>query len=111
MREFLHVDDLGDACVFALEYWQPGEDEFQHLNVGTGVDVTIRELAEAVAVTAGFKGEIVWDTTKPDGTPKKQLDVSRMEMLGWNAHIPLAEGLRLTFADFHAQLQKQLVRL
>jgi len=111
LREFLHVDDLGEACVFALEQWQPGADELQFLNVGTGVDLTIRELAEAVAAATGFKGEIVWDTSKPDGTPKKQLDVSRLAALGWRARIPLAEGLRSTVALFRQQLQDNLVRL
>ena len=102
LREFLHVDDLGEACVFALEQWQPGPEELQFLNVGTGVDLTIRELAEAVAAATGYQGEIRWDTSKPDGTPKKQLDVSRLAALGWRARIPLAEGLASTVADFAA---------
>ena len=100
MREFLHVDDLGEACVFALEHWQPGPEDQQFLNVGTGVDLTIRELAEAVAEATGFQGEIRWDASKPDGTPKKQLDVSRLAGLGWRARIPLAEGLVSTVGDF-----------
>jgi len=103
LREFLHVDDLGEACVFALEHWQPGAEELQQLNVGTGVDLTIRELAEAVAAATGYQGEIRWDTSKPDGTPKKQLDVSRLAELGWRARIPLAEGLVSTVADFAAR--------
>jgi GDP-L-fucose synthase len=79
LREFLHVDDLGDACVFALEYWNPAStaapcaddgEPLAFLNMGTGVDVTIRELAAAVAAAIGFQGEIAWDTSKPDGTPK-----------------------------------------
>ena len=120
LREFLHVDDLGEACVFALERWNPdGEDAprddfgepLPFLNVGTGVDLTIRELAEAVAAATGFEGEIVWDASKPDGTPKKQLDVSRLKNLGWQARIPLAEGLTSTAALFREQLQQQLVRL
>ena len=111
LREFLHVDDLGEACVFALEHWQPCPDELQFLNVGTGVDLSIRELAEAVAAATGFKGEIVWDTSKPDGTPKKQLDVSRLAVLGWRARIPLDEGLRSTVDLFRQQLQHNLVRL
>jgi GDP-L-fucose synthase len=110
LREFLHVDDLGEACVFALEHWQPGPDEQQFLNVGTGVDLTIRELAEAVAEATGFIGEILWDASKPDGTPKKQLDVSRLAELGWRARIPLAEGLLSTVAQFRNGLQQQLVR-
>jgi GDP-L-fucose synthase len=108
LREFLHVDDLGEACVFALEHWQPGPDALQHLNVGTGVDLTIRELAEQVATATGFQGEIHWDTSKPDGTPKKQLDVSRLAALGWRARIPLAEGLASTVADFAARGSERL---
>ena len=111
LREFLHVDDLGEACVFALEQWQPGPDELQHLNVGTGVDLSIRELAQAVAAATGFAGEIHWDSSKPDGTPRKQLDVSRLAALGWRARIPLAEGLASTVAEFRDQFSQQLVRL
>jgi len=111
LREFLHVDDLGEACVFALEQWQPGYEDLQFLNVGTGVDLSIRELAEAVAAATGFKGEIVWDISKPDGTPKKQLDVSRLAGIGWKARIPLDEGLRSTVQLFRQQLQENLVRL
>ena len=111
LREFLHVDDLGEACVFALEHWQPGPDKQQFLNVGTGVDLTIRELAEAVAEATGFQGEIRWDASKPDGTPKKQLDVSRLAELGWRARIPLAEGLRSTVVQFREDVNQQLVRL
>jgi GDP-L-fucose synthase len=124
LREFLHVDDLGEACVFALEHWDPaapgaprgqgpdGEDlgPLPFLNVGTGVDLSIRELAEAVASATGFRGAITWDPSKPDGTPKKQLDVSRLTALGWRARIPLAEGLASTVALFREQLQHQLVR-
>ena len=111
LREFLHVDDLGEASVFALEHWKPASDELQFLNVGTGVDLTIRELAESVAVATGFKGEIVWDTSKPDGTPKKQLDVSRLASMGWRARISLDEGLLTTVELFRQQLQKNSVRL
>jgi antitoxin (DNA-binding transcriptional repressor) of toxin-antitoxin stability system len=68
LREFLHVDDLGEACVFALERWQPAPEELQFLNVGTGLDLSIRELAEAVAAATGFTGEILWDASKPDGS-------------------------------------------
>jgi GDP-L-fucose synthase len=103
LREFLHVDDLGEACVFALEHWQPAAEELQFLNVGTGVDLTIRELAEAVAAATGYQGEIHWDASKPDGTPKKQLDVSRLAALGWRARIPLAEGLASTVAAFASE--------
>jgi len=111
LREFLHVDDLGEACVFALERWQPGPDALQFLNVGTGVDLSIRELAEAVAAATGYQGEIHWDTSKPDGTPKKQLDVSRLAALGWRARIPLAEGLASTVAEFREQFRLKELRL
>jgi GDP-L-fucose synthase len=111
LREFLHVDDLGEACLFALEHWQPGPDQLQFLNVGTGIDLSIRELAEAVAAATCFQGEICWDASKPDGTPKKQLDVSRLAALGWGARIPLAEGLASTVAEFRQQLAQQSVRL
>ena len=120
LREFLHADDLGKACVFALEQWDPDAEAgprddagqpLSHLNVGTGIDLTIRELAEAVAQATGFRGEILWDASKPDGTPKKQLDVSRLASLGWQARIPLAEGLTGTVALFREQLQQELVRL
>ena len=120
LREFLHVDDLGEACVFALEHWDPAATDapsddagqpLPFLNVGTGVDLTIRELAEAVAEAIGYRGQLEWDATKPDGTPKKQLDVSRLAGLGWRSRIPLAEGLRDTVALFRQQLEDQLVRL
>ena len=120
LREFLHVDDLGEACVFALERWDPSAEDapldgqgvpLNFLNVGTGVDLTIRELAEAVAMATGFNGQILWDATKPDGTPKKQLDVSRLAALGWRVGIPLGEGLRDTVDLFRQQLQADLVRL
>lgn len=111
LREFLHVDDLGEACVFALEQWDPSPSELTYLNVGTGVDLSIRELAESVASATGFRGTICWDVSKPDGTPKKQLDVSRLASLGWSARIPLEEGLASTVAVFREQLSRKLVRL
>ena len=79
--------------------------------MGTGVDLTIRELAEAVAAATGFQGEILWDTSKPDSTPKKQLDVSLLAALGWGARIPVAEGLRGTVAQFREELSQRMVRL
>ena len=103
LREFLHVDDLGEACVFALEHWQPAPEELQHLNVGTGSDLTIRELAELVAQGVGYGGEIHWDASKPDGTPKKQLDVSRLAKLGWQAQISLETGVSQTIENYAAQ--------
>ncbi|CAE06938.1 GDP-L-fucose synthase family protein [Parasynechococcus marenigrum] len=111
LREFLHVDDLGEACLFALEQWSPAPSELSYLNVGTGVDLSIRELAEAVAIATHYQGEICWDITKPDGTPKKQLDVNRLKALGWSSRIPLAEGLARTVEIFRHELAQQLVRL
>ena len=111
LREFLHVDDLGDACVFALEKWSPAPGDLTYLNVGTGVDLSIRELAESVATATGYKGMIEWDSHKPDGTPKKQLDVRRLTALGWRARIPLEEGLPSTVHFFKQALATQLVRL
>jgi GDP-L-fucose synthase len=99
-REFLHVDDLGEACVFVLEHWQPDPSDPPFLNVGTGVDLSIRELAEQVAAASGFRGRITWDPSRPDGTPRKLLDVSRLSGLGWRARIPLAEGLASTVAGY-----------
>jgi GDP-L-fucose synthase len=92
-REFLHVDDLAEACVFLMEKY----DSPDIINVGVGEDVTIHELAERVASVVGFAGEVAWDKSKPDGTPRKLLDVSRMSALGWRARIPLEEGLRRTY--------------
>ena len=102
-REFLHVDDLADAAVFCLDQWQPAADEPHFLNVGTGVDLSIAELARMVAEASGFAGSINWDSSKPDGTPRKLLDVSRLAELGWRARIPLAEGLRHTVTAYASQ--------
>jgi GDP-L-fucose synthase len=104
-REFLHVDDLADAAVFCLERWQPAADGIQFLNVGTGTDVTIAELASLVADAVGYRGQILWDTSKPDGTPRKLLDVSRLADLGWRASLSLEEGLRRTVQEYVAQVE------
>ena len=111
LREFLHVDDLGEACVYALEKWSPKPGEPTYLNVGTGLDLSIRELVEEVAFATGYEGETLWDLTKPDGTPKKQLDVSRLAALGWRASIPLKQGLAMTVQQFRRELLTQQLRL
>ena len=95
-REFLHVDDLADACLFLMQHYR--ESDF--INVGVGQDLTIRELAELVAAVTGFKGRLSFDPSKPDGTPRKLLDVSRLSALGWQARIPLEDGLRRTYQWF-----------
>ena len=96
MREFLFVDDLANATLHALEHYSDEE----HLNIGTGQDVTIAELAAMVADVTGYAGRLVFDRSKPDGTPRKLLDVSRMAALGWKAGTTPAEGLRSAYADF-----------
>ena len=96
MREFLYVDDMADACVYLMESGI-GEGIF---NVGTGQDVTIRELAETVMSVVGFKGNIVFDASKPDGTPRKLLNVNRMRQLGWQAQTSLRDGIDKAYADF-----------
>jgi GDP-L-fucose synthase len=95
-REFLYVDDLADACLFLMNYYSGNEP----INVGTGEDISIRELAELVREVVGYTGEIAYDTTKPDGTPRKLLDVSRLNGLGWRAITPLKEGIERTYAWF-----------
>ncbi|WP_415910683.1 GDP-L-fucose synthase family protein [Oleiharenicola sp. Vm1] len=98
-REFLHVDDLADACAFLLRQDNPPD----WVNVGTGTDVTIKELTELVAEVTGFRGRIVWDSSKPDGTPRKLMDVSRLTALGWKARIGLREGVAKAYASFLAE--------
>ncbi|HWA08785.1 MAG TPA: GDP-L-fucose synthase [Opitutaceae bacterium] len=99
MREFLHVDDLAAACAFLLQLPNPPD----WINVGTGSDVTIKELTECVAAVTGFQGRITWDASKPDGTPRKLLDVSRLTALGWTAKTSLREGVEKTYASFLAE--------
>ena len=98
-REFLHVDDLADACAFLLEQQNPPD----WINVGTGTDVSIRELTETVATVTNYPGKITWDTSKPDGTPRKLMDVSRLAGLGWRARIGLRDGIERTYASFLAE--------
>jgi GDP-L-fucose synthase len=95
-REFLHVDDLGRALVFLMQHY----DAEEIINIGTGTDLTVRELAELVREVVGFRGEIVFDTGMPDGTPRKLLDVSRIHSLGWHAEISLRMGIQSTYEWF-----------
>jgi GDP-L-fucose synthase len=102
LREFLHVDDMAAACVHVMnlpaeQYRVHTQPMLSHINVGTGVDCSIRELAETMALVTGFKGKLVFDASKPDGTPRKLLDVSRLAGLGWRASVGLEEGLRGTY--------------
>ncbi len=96
MREFLHVDDLADACLFLLEKY----NEHSPINVGTGTDITIKNLAELTKKVVNFQGKIIWDDTKPDGTPRKLLDVSRINKLGWKYKTDLSTGLISTYDYF-----------
>jgi GDP-L-fucose synthase len=114
MREFLHVGDMAAACVHVMEldeevYQAHTQPMLSHINVGTGQDCTIRELAETIANVVGFKGRIVFDDTKPDGTPRKLLDVSRLSALGWQAKISLHEGLANTY-DWFLRSEKSIRR-
>ena len=107
MREFMHVDDMAAACVHVMEL-EPAvlrkniQPMLSHINVGTGIDCTIRELAESIAKVADYKGRLVFDSSKPDGMPRKLLDVSKLKALGWQASMPLEDGLRSTYQWFLA---------
>ena len=107
MREFLFVDDLAQGCLHLLEVENPPD----WVNLGSGTDVTIRELVEQVKATVGYTGDVLWDSTKPDGTPRKLMDVSRMSALGWKSQVGLAEGLKLAYTDFLAHLEQGDARL
>ncbi len=108
MREFLYVDDMAEASLFVMDlddetYQRETQPMLSHINVGSGSDVTIRELAETVARTTGFNGKLSFDTSKPDGTPRKLMDVSRLSRLGWEAKTGLEEGIRRTYEWFLTQ--------
>ena len=96
MREFLHADDLADACFYLMQNYA-GETL---VNIGTGVDVTIKELAETIQETIQFQGKIHWNTDKPDGTPRKLMDVSKLHSLGWKHSIDLKEGIKMVYENF-----------
>jgi GDP-L-fucose synthase len=115
MREFLHVDDMATACVHVLglskeRYESVTEPMLSHLNVGSGTDITIHELAETIQQVVGYEGEIIWDTTKPDGTPRKLMDTRKINALGWQPQINLKEGLTNTYRWFvnqHSEFKSQ----
>ena len=118
-REFLHVDDLAEAVLFALKYWNPNSHDaplskkgfpLLHLNVGTGNDITIKDLANKIAKIVGFEGKIIWDMDKPDGTPQKLLDVSKLSKMGWSSKIDLEKGLINTFESFKEELSGGCLR-
>ena len=95
-REFMYSEDMADACIFLMRNYNVNEI----INIGTGQDITIRELTKMVAEVVGYQGEIRWDATKPDGMPQKLLDVSLLHTMGWKYKTSLEEGLHLTYQDF-----------
>lgn len=99
MREFLHADDLADACVYLMDSYDGGT----LVNIGTGEDITIKELAETIKAEVGYDGEIIWNTEKPDGTPRKLMDVGKLHDLGWKHSIGLKEGIAKVYADYKAE--------
>lgn len=106
LREFLHADDLADACVFLMNLY----DESEIVNIGSGSEISIRELAHLVQETVGYRGKIVFDTAKPDGTPRKLIDSSRLNKMGWKPSISLPDGLKQTYADFLKQLAEGRIK-
>ena len=120
IRDSLYVDDLGDAAVFALENWDPKEkksptddhgNKLTYLNVGTGKDISIFELSNMLKEMIGFTGEIKWNTKKPDGTYKKQLDVSRIMKLGWDPKVKLKDGIKKTIQFFIDERNNNSIRI
>ncbi len=106
MREFLHVDDLADACLHLMDV----HDEAGWINLGTGQDVTIKSLAQMVAEVVGYEGNVIWDKSKPDGAPRKLLNVSKMTALGWVSQIPLETGIRDVYEEFKASVMSETLR-
>ncbi len=105
LREFLHADDLADACVYLMKTY----DEEQFVNIGVGEDISIKNLAELIQETVGYEGELRWNTDKPDGTPRKLMDVSRLHNMGWKHRYSLEEGIKLTYQDFLAKEEEYAV--
>jgi len=119
LREFLHVDDLAKACLYVLEYWNPSSrideneekyDSFGFLNVGSGQEISIKNLAELIAKEIGFKGKIIWDKDKPDGTPRKLLNIDKIKKIGWAPKIKLDEGIKKTINDYKKELKEGCLR-
>jgi GDP-L-fucose synthase len=104
LREFLYVDDMADACVYLLQNYS-GEE---HVNIGTGKEISIKDLANLVKETVGYEGEIVWDDSMPDGTPRKLLDVSKLHDIGWKEKVSLKEGIRLSYEWYKSQPREEL---
>jgi len=116
LREFLHVEDLSEACIFLLERWDPklnnspidiNGNKLLYLNIGTGKEISIKELAHKVADIVEYKGQIIWDQSKPDGTFRKRLDVSKINSLGWSYKIKLDDGLKRTISDYQKLVMRR----
>ena len=119
LREFLYVDDLADACLFAIDNWDPKSKEspkdnngkpLYWLNVGSNSEISIKKLAEMISNLVGFEGKIIWDKSKPDGTPRKKLDATRMSKLGWNSKTSLNKGIQKTLIDYENELKNNSIR-
>ena len=120
-RDFLHVDDLGDSCIFLLENWDPEEVNAPKdnsgapltiMNIGSGKDISIKNLAEIIAEASEYDGSIIWDETKPDGHPRKQVDITQIKKLGWEPNIELNEGIKSTVKYFRERIEnKSFLRL
>ena len=111
MREFLYVDDMAEACLHIMEldqdsYARNTQSMLSHINIGTGEDLSIRDLAQTIGEVVGYQGRIAFDTTKPDGAPRKLMDVGRMKSLGWRPQVGLSDGLQLAYADFLASMRR-----
>ena len=120
LREFLFVDDLADACIYTLENWEPNQENYPKnkdgkaltwLNVGSPFEISIKSLASKISKYMRYEGEIIWDKSKPDGTPRKKLDNSKMTDLGWSAKTNLDEGIKLTIKYFENELQDNILRI
>ena len=114
-REFLHVDDLAEAVIFCIENWDPSDKDspkdclgnpLNHLNIGTGKDISIKDLVHKIAFFTNYQGEILWDVSKPNGTPKKLLDISRINKLGWESKINLDLGIQNTIKNINYSLMQ-----
>ncbi len=110
LREFLYVDDLGSASIFALENWRPKDYELNYLNVGSGAEISIKDLAILIASIVNFKGEIKWDDAKPDGTPRKLLDTTKINKFGWNHSVNLQDGIRKSYKSFMMEINDNKIR-
>ena len=107
----MHVDDLSKACLYLLQKWNPKQTEFNYINIGSGYNVSIKEVANIISYYSGFEGEIFWDYNKPDGTPAKKLDLTKITALGWRPSIEFDKGIKDTVAQYRKESKKGTLRL